>query len=202
MKKLIIGLGVAVLGFCLFMDKSVGIKNMNNDGNVIVAFGDSLTAGYGAARGFSYPDILAQKVNMPVVNLGLSGETAVHAPERLPQVLEQNPYMVLIEFGANDFMQRRDQEKAWQAVAQIVDAVQEAGAIAVIVDTAGPGMGAYTRAYKKMAEEKQAVFVSGILRDIFNKHQYKSDSVHPNAAGYAVVAEHVYEHIKPYLKNI
>jgi DNA-directed RNA polymerase specialized sigma24 family protein len=54
----------------------------------------------------------------------------------------------------------------------------------------------------ELREEKQAVFVSGILRDIFNKHQYKSDSVHPNAAGYAVVAEHVYEHIKPYLKNI
>ena len=40
----------------------------------------------------------------------------------------------------------------------------------------------------------------GILKDIFNKRQYKSDSVHPNAAGYAIVAEHVYTHIKPYLK--
>lgn len=202
MKKWIILLGAVGLGLYLFMDKSPRIKNINNDGTSIVAFGDSLTAGYGAARGSSYPDVLAQKVNMPVVNLGLSGETAAHAPTRLPEVLAQNPYMVLIEFGANDFMQRRDQEKAWKAVAQIVDSVQESGAIAVIVDTGGPGMGAYTQAYEKMAQKKQAVFVPGILKDIFNKRQFKSDSVHPNSAGYAVVAEHVYEHIKPYLKNI
>lgn len=200
MKKWMILLGTAVLGLYLFMDKSADIKNINNEGAVIVAFGDSLTAGYGAPKGASYPDMLAQKITMPVVNLGLSGETAAHAPTRLAQVLEQKPYMVLIEFGANDFMQRRDQEIAWQAVSQIVDEVQKAGAIAVIVDTGGPGMGAYTRAYKKMAKEKQAVFVPGILKDIFNKRQYKSDSVHPNAAGYAIVAEHVYTHIKPYLK--
>ena len=200
MKKWMILLGAAVLGLYLFMDKSADIKNINNEGAVIVAFGDSLTAGYGAPKGASYPDMLAKKITMPVVNLGLSGETAAHAPTRLAQVLEQKPYMVLIEFGANDFMQRRDQEIAWQAVSQIVDEVQKAGAIAVIVDTGGPGMGSYTRAYKKMAKEKQAVFVPGILKDIFNKRQYKSDSVHPNAAGYAIVAEHVYTHIKPYLK--
>jgi lysophospholipase L1-like esterase len=200
MKKWMILLGAAVLGLYLFMDKSADIKNINNEGAVIVAFGDSLTAGYGARKGASYPDMLAQKITMPVVNLGLPGETAAHAPTRLAQVLEQKPYMVLIEFGANDFMQQRDQEIDWQAVSQIVDEVQKAGAIAVIVHTGGPGMGAYTRAYKKMAKEKQAVFVPGILKDIFNKRQYKSDSVHPNAAGYAIVAEHVYTHIKPYLK--
>ena len=108
--------------------------------------------------------------------------------------------MVLIEFGANDYMQNRRLEDAVAAVRQIVEEVQRAGAIAVVIDTGGPGMGHYSRAYKKLAKEKEAIFVPGILAGIFNKRQYKSDMVHPNAAGYEIVAERVYKEIKPYLK--
>ena len=108
--------------------------------------------------------------------------------------------MVLIEFGGNDYMRNMRMEDAAAAVEQIVDAVQAAGAVAVVVDIGGPGMGHYTRAYKKLAQEKGAVFVPGILQGIFNQKQYKSDMVHPNAAGYEIVAERVYEKIKPYVK--
>lgn len=199
MKKWIIVLLAA--GACwFFMKDTHQIKNVGNPGTQIVAFGDSLTAGYGAPKGSSYPDYLARLLNREVVNLGLSGETAVHAPSRLGEVLELNPHMVLIEFGANDYMQNRRMEDAVQAVSQIVDAVQAAGAVAVVVDTGGPGMGRYTSAYKQLAKEKGAVFVPGILKGIFNKRQYKSDMVHPNAAGYEIVAQRVYREIKPYLK--
>lgn len=199
MKKWI---GLLLVAACAyyFMKDTAEIKNLHNPGTAVVAFGDSLTAGYGAPKGSAYPAVLAAKLGREVVNLGMSGETAVHAPSRLPEVLAQNPHMVLIEFGANDFMQNRRMEDALAAVAEIVDAVQQAGAVAVIVDTGAPGMGHYSRAYKKLAKEKGAIFVPGILEGIFNKRQYKSDMVHPNAAGYEIVAERVYERIKPYLK--
>lgn len=199
MKKWI---GLLLVAACAyyFMKDTAEIKNLHNPGTAVVAFGDSLTAGYGAPKGSAYPAVLAAKLGREVVNLGMSGETAAHAPSRLPEVLAQNPHMVLIEFGANDFMQNRRMEDALAAVTEIVDAVQQAGAVAVIVDTGAPGMGHYSRAYKKLAEEKGAVFVPGILEGIFNKRQYKSDMVHPNAAGYEIVAERVYERIKPYLK--
>lgn len=199
MKKWI---GLLLVAACAyyFMKDTAEIKNLHNPGTAVVAFGDSLTAGYGAPKGSAYPAVLAAKLGREVVNLGMSGETAAHAPSRLPEVLAQNPHMVLIEFGANDFMQNRRMEDALAAVAEIVDVVQQAGAVAVIVDTGAPGMGHYSRAYKKLAEEKGAVFVPGILEGIFNKRQYKSDMVHPNAAGYEIVAERVYERIKPYLK--
>lgn len=199
MKKWI---GLLLVAACAyyFMKDTAEIKNLHNPGTAVVAFGDSLTAGYGAPKGSAYPAVLAAKLGREVINLGMSGETAAHAPSRLPEVLAQNPHMVLIEFGANDFMQNRRMEDALAAVAEIVDAVQQAGAVAVIVDTGAPGMGHYSRAYKKLAEEKGAVFVPGILEGIFNKRQYKSDMVHPNAAGYEIVAERVYERIKPYLK--
>lgn len=175
------------------------VKNFPNQNRAVVAFGDSLTEGYGAPAGQSYPDVLAQKISRPVVNLGLCGDTAANAPTRLPAVLAQRPYMVLIEFGANDHMRQQSREAAINAVAQIVDGVQAAGAIAVIVDTGGPGMGEYTKAYKKLAREKGALFVPGIMKGIFFKPALKSDQVHPNAAGYAKVADKVYKVIKDYL---
>lgn len=199
MKKwiyLVIGL---IILWGIFKEKDA-VKNFPNEHQTIVAFGDSLTAGYGAPKGSSYPDYLGQFLGKPIINLGLSGELAVHAPERLGEVLSYQPYMVLIEFGANDFMQQRSTPAAVTAVRQIVEAVQQAGAIAVIVDTGGPGMGDYTKAYKKMAKEKKALFVPGILGGIFTKRNLKSDSVHPNAEGYKIVAERVHKVIKRYVK--
>ena len=199
MNKVIVCLLLAA-GVLYFMHGKEEIKNFPNSNQTIVAFGDSLTAGYGAPQGSSYPDYLAQKLGLSVVNLGKNGELATQAPDRLPEVLAHQPYMVLIEFGANDFMQQRSTESAVAAVEKIVDTVQQAGAIAVIVDTGGPNMDAYSAAYKKMAKEKHALFVPGILRGIFNKPSLKSDIVHPNAAGYKRVADKVYDVIKDYMK--
>lgn len=176
------------------------IKNAGKPVQTIAAFGDSLTAGYGAGgQTNSYPAVLARLTGKTVVNLGLSGDTAVHAPARLPEVLSAQADMVLIEFGGNDRIRGGSLQEAAAAVRQIVDAVQAAGAIAVVVDTGGPQMGAYTAAYKKIAKEKQAVFVPGILQGIFNKRSLKSDMIHPNAAGYEIIARRVYKVIKPYL---
>ncbi len=194
-------LGLLCLGVIWYMwGHKPAIKNAGRPVQKIVAFGDSLTAGYGASGvQNAYPAVLATLSGKQVINLGLSGDTAVNAPTRLPQVLAENPDMVLIEFGANDRIRNLGHEGAARAVAQMVDAVQAAGAIAVIVDTGGPQMGAYTSAYKKIAKEKQAVFVPGIIRGIFNKRELKSDMIHPNAAGYKIVAGRVYKVIKPYL---
>lgn len=198
MQKWIIGVLLVAGIFYLFRDKET-VKNFPNNNQTIVAFGDSLTAGYGG-HGHSYPAYLSEMLGRSVVNLGLSGELAVHAPERLPDVLAQKPYMVLIEFGANDFMQQRSRQAAVSAVEQVVDVVQNAGAIAVIVDTGGPGMDDYTKDYKKLAREKNALFVPGILNGIFNKRALKSDVVHPNAEGYKLVAQKVHKVIAPYVK--
>lgn len=199
MKKWVIGLCVVGSIWYMWGHKPV-IKNAGRPVQKIVAFGDSLTAGYGAGGvQNSYPAVLEKLSGKQVVNLGLSGDTADNAPTRLAEVLAQKPDMVLIEFGGNDRIRGGSAMRAAEAVAQIVDAVQAAGAIAVVVDTGGPQMGAYTTAYKKIAKEKHAVFVPGILQGIFNKKAYKSDMIHPNAAGYQIVAERVYKEIKPYL---
>ncbi len=195
-----IGLGVLAVCVWYFWGNKPEIKNADRPVQTIVAFGDSLTAGYGAGGvQNSFPAVLERLSNKKVINMGLSGDTADNAPTRIEEVLAARPDMVLIEFGGNDRIRGLGHTRAAEAVAQIVDAVQSAGAIAVIVDTGGPQMNAYSVAYKKIAKEKQAIFVPGILKGIFNKSAYKSDMVHPNAAGYEIIAQRIYKEIKPYL---
>lgn len=200
MNKYFIWAAVAIVAAWFLLGGKTEIKNLGNSGQTVVAFGDSLTAGYGAGKDKAYPAVLGRMINRPVVNLGLSGDTAANAPARLPQVLQANPYMVLIEFGGNDFMRSVPFDQTEQAMRQIVDEVQSAGAVAVLVDTGGyPGMSRYTKLYKQIAKEKQALFVPGILDGIFGKSKYKADPIHPNAAGYEIVAQKVHKAIKPYL---
>ena len=200
MNKYFIWAAVAIVAAWFLLGGKTEIKNLGNSGQTVVAFGDSLTAGYGAGKDKAYPAVLGRMINRPVVNLGLSGDTAANAPARLPQVLQANPYMVLIEFGGNDFMRSVPFDQTEQAMRQIVDEVQSAGAVAVLVDTGGyPGMSRYTKLYKQIAKEKQALFVPGILDGIFGKSKYKADPIHPNAAGYEIVAKKVHKAIKPYL---
>ena len=200
MKRIILLL--IVVGIIAYMcsSKPVTIVNQKNTGKTIVAFGDSLTYGKGASRMQAYPAVLARSVSRPVINMGKNGETAVQAPNRIYEVFLEKPYMVLIEFGGNDLLQGVPFEKTVAAMEDMIDRVQRSGAIAVIVDTGGsPLMKRYSKAYKKIAAEKGAIFVPGILDGIFNKKELMSDKIHPNAQGYSLVADKVLKAIQGYL---
>lgn len=174
--------------------------NMGNSGSDIIAFGDSLTYGYGAPKDESYPAVLGGIIGREIINLGVSGDTAQDGVERIAELDDYNPYMVLIEFGANDYMRKRPFEQTKQALTDIVDHVQRNGAIAVIVDTGGPGMGKYTDLMKNLAKEKKALFVPAIMAGIFTDRSLKSDMIHPNAKGYAIIAQRIHKRIKPYVE--
>ena len=171
--------------------------NMDNTGRTIVAFGDSLTYGTGAELQESFPALLGKMLNMPVINLGVPGDTARAGANRKEQISRHNPYMVLIEFGGNDAMRGRPFAETKAAIEEIIDYVQSLGAIAVVVDTGGNfKMSPYTKMMKQLAKDKKAFFVPAIMEGIFYKTHLKADSVHPNAAGYKLIAEKVYKKIK------
>lgn len=200
MKQFLGVLVLAALVFYMCGPKKTAVRHVGNGGTDIVAFGDSLTYGKGAAREESYPALLQQGLGRRVVNLGRNGETAVGAAARIQEALAGQPYMVLIEFGGNDVMRSVPFEQTVAAMERMVDAVQQAGAVAVVVDTGGSSlMGRYSKAYKKLARAKGAVFVPGILDGLWGKRELMSDQVHPNARGYRLVADKVQREIAPYL---
>lgn len=175
--------------------------NTDNHGTAIIAFGDSLTYGYGAAAGESYPAALSAMLGRPVINLGVSGNTARMGAMRKEEIARHNPFMVLIQFGGNDAIRGRPLAETKAAVEEIIDCVQKLGAIAMVVDTGGNfKMSQQSKMLKQIAKERQAVFVPAIMDGIFYNPKLKSDAVHPNAAGYKIIAEKIYKKIRPYLK--
>lgn len=175
--------------------------NIDSRGTDIIAFGDSLTEGYGVSSENSYPSVLSGIINKPVINLGISGDTAADGLARMREIGTYKPYMVLIEFSANDMMRNRPFTQTKQSLTEIVEYVQGLGAIAVIVDTGGaPGMGKYTDFMKQLAKEKNTLFVPAIMEDIFFDRALKSDQIHPNEKGYKMVAERINKVIEPYVK--
>jgi acyl-CoA thioesterase-1 len=175
--------------------------NIGGNGGAIVAFGDSITSGTGVAPQAAYPALLESQTHMPVINLGVSGNTMLMGANRMRDIARYNPYMVLILFGGNDAMKSRPLAETEESLRAIIDYTQGLGAIAVVVDTGGNfKMTRYSKMQKKVAEEKRAVFVPAIYKGIFTDRNYKADPIHPNENGHKVIAERIYKVIKPYLK--
>jgi acyl-CoA thioesterase I len=178
------------------------IANRNSMGKTIVCFGDSLTAGYGAEEGKDYPSVLGKRVNLPVINAGVSGDTTSDGLERLENdVLAHNPRMVIITLGANDFLRHVPKAETLRNMERIIDRIQKRGAM-VVWATVKTGFFSdeYAKDFKKLAQEKRILLVSDVLKDIMFNPQYKSDQIHPNTTGYALMAERIYKAIRPLLK--
>ena len=175
-------------------------KNYPNNNTDIVAFGDSLTYGYGAERNESYPAYLSKMIGRDIINLGINGDTSAMGLARVNEIRKYKPYMVLVEFSANDFFRRIPKTQTEKNLMEIVKEIQKIGAIVVLVDTGGEfPMKAYTKIQKQIAKDYNTLFVPGIMDGIFNKSELKSDQIHPNNRGYKIVAGRVNKIIAPYL---
>jgi len=198
MKKLLI-LSVCVL-FLAACGGSNKPKNMGNAGKSIVCFGDSLTEGYGASYDTSYPAVLGTLTDRPVINLGVSGDTSGDGVARMSRIFDNDPYMVLIQFGGNDFRRHIQPDEVKRNILAIIRGVQAHGAIAAVVDTENSSfMGQYSKAMKEAAKETNSLYIEPILDGILNNRDLKSDQVHPNAEGYRLIALKIFKQIKDFL---
>ena len=180
----------------------------------IVAFGDSLTAGFGLQEKESYPYLLQQRLkadgyDYEVVNAGVSGETSLGGLERIDWVLEMDNVQILIlELGANDLLRGLPVPKMKENLSKII---QKAKAKNVQVLLCGmlapPNMGAkyqrdYISAFPDLASEYKTAFLPFILENIaLNPKLNQGDGIHPNAEGEKVLTDNVYKALKPMLKK-
>jgi len=166
-----------------FSDGSVGEK--------IICFGDSLTYGTGASSGNDYPSLLSKMISSPVINAGRPGDTTASALQRLEKdVLSYAPDIVLITLGGNDLKNGIATDIAFENLKIIVNLIHNQGARVIIGGLAIPfkdrGFG---RGYQKLADETGATLIPKILEGIMGNRQLMSDPIHPNDAGYKIMAE-------------
>jgi acyl-CoA thioesterase I len=179
----------------------VQIVNAHPSGQAVIAFGDSLTSGVGAGPGEDYPAVLSALARVQVLNRGVPGETAGEALKRLDRdVLNQNPRIVIVCLGGNDILRRTPEDETFGALERIVSAIQDKGALVVLLGVEGPILsGSPGRRFRRLAREKGCVLVPDVLSGILTNAKLKSDQIHPNAAGYRIMAERVQKALQPYL---
>lgn len=160
-------------------------------GDVILAFGDSLTFGTGASREESYPAALSRRIGFEVVNAGIPGEVSAKGLKRLPKVLDQiRPSLVILCLGGNDMLRRQDRAQTEENLKQMVRLIRARGAAVVMLGVPEPGLFLSTAdVYERVASELSVPLEDDIIPDLLGDNQYKSDHIHPNAGGYARLAE-------------
>jgi lysophospholipase L1-like esterase len=153
---------------------------------VIVAFGDSLTRGTGASDDQAYPARLAEDLDRRVINAGVPGELSGAGLARLPQVLaEHRPALVILCHGGNDLLRRRPDTEAAANLRAMIEMIREQGAEVVLIGVPGPNlMLTVPEFYAELADEYQLPYAGDILPAVLGDRALKSDTVHPNAAGY------------------
>ena len=172
---------------------STNVANLDSQGSSIVAFGDSLTAGYGARPGEDYPSKLAALINRPVINAGQSGDTTAGALERVEDdVLAHDPKIVIVGLGGNDFLRGEPLATTEQNLRAIVREIQANGAMVVLLGFRFPSLQAdYADMYERVADDERCLLIPGVLAGILTDPALKSDEIHPNARGYALMADRI-----------
>lgn len=192
-KLLVFGLLTVVAGACLMACPSgAKLPRLTNDA-VILAFGDSLTFGTGAAHAESYPAVLERLVGRRVIKSGVPGEVTGEGVSRLPEVLErEKPALLILCHGGNDLLRRLNQQQTADNLRTMIRFARERRIAVVIVAVPFPGISLSPPPfYRETAAEMGLPIDEKSLTTILSDGSLKSDYIHPNAAGYRRLAESI-----------
>lgn len=190
-------------------------RSQNKEPNILF-FGDSITAGYGVDKEQAYPAVIQNKIDslgwdFNVINGGLSGETSAGGLRRIDWMLRQEIDVFLLELGGNDGLRGIEVASTRQNLQDIIDKVRARYPEAKII-LAGmqvpPNLGQrYTGAFKGMypdlADKNDVRLIPFILEGVaLDDDLMQGDRIHPNARGHRMVAENVWEVLKPILQEM
>lgn len=177
---------------------------------VIVAFGDSLTAG---VSGKSYPESLQSILDQAgykyrVENQGVSGDTTTDGLARIDNVIAAKPSLVLLEFGGNDGLRGVPVDSTRDNLDQMIQRIQAAKIPLVLLGiTLPPNYGPdyvkpFTAIFPDLAARHKIKLMPFLLLHVYQNHALmQPDGIHPDEAGNVIVAQDVFHLIQPLLKK-
>lgn len=195
-----------LLVFCLVAAPSVAAQT-------ILVFGDSLSAGYGLARGEDWPQLLARrlqqkKTDYTVVNASISGETTQGGVNRIDKALATHrPVVVILALGANDGLRGSDLAAMRRNLERMIDATQRAHARVILAGMRiPPNYGpAYTEKFQstfsEVARARRVPLLPFLLEGFADKREYfLPDNLHPTAAAQPLILETVWKPLTNLIK--
>jgi acyl-CoA thioesterase-1 len=174
---------------------------------VVVALGDSLTAGLGVAAEEAWPALIEARLHREgypyrVVNAGVSGDTTAGGLRRVDWVLRNRPQVAVVALGANDGLRGLDTDAMERNLVAIVDRLRAGGARVLVAGMRVPSNygDAYTQAFREVfpdvARRTGSALMPFLLDGVAADPRLNlADGIHPNAAGHRVIAERVWPHL-------
>jgi acyl-CoA thioesterase-1 len=181
---------------------------------VIVALGDSLTAGYGLRPSEAYPAILQERLTgqgyrVRVVNAGVSGDTTAGGLRRREQALTGDVRILILALGVNDGLRGVPIQDITRNLSTIIETAQSRGISVLLcgIDTPPQRGISYTFAFHNIFPELAVRYhlplvpflLTGVLGD---PKLNLGDGVHPNAAGARVIADTVWPYLRPLVESV
>lgn len=163
------------------------------EADVVLAFGDSLTYGTGAAEAESYPAVLGELIKRNVVRSGVPGEVTEQALKRLPGALDEyQPKILILCIGGNDLLHKQDEKSIEENIRAMIKLAKERGIAVVLIGVPKPALfSGAPKFYGALAKEFGLPYEGGIVKDVLYSNETKSDPIHPNAKGYRKIAESI-----------
>ena len=180
----------------------------------VVILGDSLTAGLGLAPEDAYPAALQARIDaagwpIEIAAMGVSGDTTAGGLRRLDWALDGEVRLLVVALGGNDALRGLPVEQMHDNLARIIDRAQGRGLRVLLAGMeAPPNFGpAYTSnfrdVFRRLGESRDVVFVPFLLEGVAGVPSLnQADGIHPNEAGAARVAEHLWPSLEPLLRMI
>jgi acyl-CoA thioesterase-1 len=174
---------------------------------IIIALGDSLTAGLGVDPDRNYPAQLQKRLEAEgysyrVVNAGVSGETSSGTLSRLNWILGQNPDIVILETGANDGLRGIDTTLVEKNLKEILQILKEKEVVIVLTGMEMvKNMGdrytlAFNQMYPRIAKEAEVIFMPFFLEGVAAVQVLNNtDGIHPNENGYTLITENIFPYV-------
>jgi lysophospholipase L1-like esterase len=161
------------------------------ENSVILAFGDSLTNGFGVQREFSYPSQIRNKTGLKVINAGINGELSKDGLLRLPMLLKHNPDLVILCHGGNDILNNLSSTQLKENLLSMINLIKQSGAKVILVGVPDFSIFGFNthKVYSEVADETDVLFEDEVLTYIERHDSLKSDYVHPNEKGYEMMAD-------------
>lgn len=178
---------------------------------VIVAFGDSLTAGLGVTEEEAYPAVLERKVHEAgfsyrVINAGVSGETTAGGLRRVPWILQSRPEIVILELGANDGLRGLSLSETKNNLTEIIEALQREHVRIVLAGMRMPPnygkeyTGAFEKIFPELAARYHLTLIPFFLEGVAARSDLNQpDGIHPTAKGYQIIVDKVWPRLEPML---
>lgn len=184
-------LGFALLALLCGCGREIPLAKLAPS-DVIVAFGDSLTAGTGAdAPGDAYPAVLGRLIGREVINSGIPGETSAEGLRRLPEVLaDYRPRLVLLCLGGNDTLQRANPKQTADNLEAMARMAKERGTAVVLIGVPNLNFfGGVPDYYAEIATALDLPYEGEVMNEVLRDPALKSDRIHANSAGYRRIGE-------------